>query len=679
MKKKIVNIIIQSRQGSKRYPNKVLKKFNNTSLSECLIDRLKNSKYIKNIIFAIPKSKGNNDLNAFLIKKKCKIYRGNEKNVLDRFYKAAKKYKSDIIVRITGDCPFIDIELVDKFVENYLKSNSDYLSNIYPTTFPDGLDLEVFSFKSLEYAKKNATTWYEKEHVTTLIKNSQKFKIKNIYNKSNLSFIKFSVDTRNDFKKVVKVLKYFEGNINFSYKKLLDLKILKKIFKEDFTREIIRQNKTKNGQLLWNKAKKIIPGGNMILSKNPERFLPDYWPTYYQEAKGCKIKDLDGNQFLDFSLMGVGTNVLGYANKFVDNAVKKSIYKGNMSTLNCKEEVLLAEKLIEIHPWFQKVKFARTGGEANAIAIRIARAASGRDNVAFCGYHGWHDWYLSSNLESKKGKNLDQHLLKGLEVEGVPNKLKKTSFPFEYGNRYQLNDLIKKKKIGVIKMEVCRNTRPDVNFLKYVSNVAKKNKIVLIFDECTTGFRETNGGLHGSINVIPDITIFGKALGNGYAITAIIGKENIMEHANRSFISSTFWSERAGFTAALKTIEYMQKYKTWKKIYQTGKKIQNKWIEIARNNRVNININGIYSLSSFSFKSKLHQEYKTLITQEMLHDNMLASNILYPSISHTDKLLDKYFIKLNEIFQIIKKCEDGSDIRKYLKSKVSLKDFKRLN
>ena len=442
---------------------------------------------------------------------------------------------------------------------------------------------------------------------------------------------------------------------------------------------MIRKNKTKNGQLLWNKAKKIIPGGNMILSKNPERFLPDHWPTYYQEAKGCKIKDLDGNQLLDFSLMGIGTNVLGYANKFIDKAVKKSIYQGNMSTLNCKEEVLLAEKLVEIHPWFQKVKFARTGGEANAIAIRIARAASGRDNIAFCGYHGWHDWYLSSNLESKKEKNLDQQLLRGLEVQGVPNKLKKTSFPFKYGNRSQLSNLIKKKRIGVIKMEVCRNTKPDVNFLKYVSNIAKKNKIVLIFDECTTGFRETIGGLHGSINVIPDIAIFGKALGNGYAITAIIGKEDIMQHASRSFISSTFWSERAGFTAALKTIEYMQKNKTWKKIYKIGKKIQNKWIEIAKNNNVDININGIYSLSSFSFKSKFHQEYKTLITQEMLNNNMLASNVLYPSISHTDKLLNKYFIKLNEIFKIIKKCEDGSDIRKYLRSKVSLKDFKRLN
>ena len=185
----------------------------------------------------------------------------------------------------------------------------------------------------------------------------------------------------------------------------------------------------------------------MLLSKNPDRYLPDLWPTYFKSAKGCKIKDYDNNNYVDLSLMGVGTNVLGYANSQIDNAVKKNISKSNMSTLNCKEEIILAEKLIELHPWADMVKFARAGGEANAIAIRIARAASGKDNVAFCGYHGWHDWYLSTNLNNNKriNKNLDSHLIKGLKINGVPKSLKKTVFPFIYGDEKGINKLIREK------------------------------------------------------------------------------------------------------------------------------------------------------------------------------------------------------------------------------------------
>jgi len=147
------------------------------------------------------------------------------------------------------------------------------------------------------------------------------------------------------------------------------------------------------GQKLWKKAKKIIPGGNMLLSKRSELFLPDMWPSYFSKAKGCYVWDLDGNKFIDMSIMGIGTNTLGYGNDKVDSAVKNAVNQGNMSTFNCPEEVQLAEKLLDMHPWADMARFARSGGEANAIAIRIARAASGKDNVAICGYHGWHDWY----------------------------------------------------------------------------------------------------------------------------------------------------------------------------------------------------------------------------------------------------------------------------------------------
>ena len=283
-------------------------------------------------------------------------------------------------------------------------------------------------------------------------------------------------------------------------------------------------NRNGKGQKLWIQAKKIIPGGNMFLSKKSESYLPNLWPAYYKFAKGCMVKDLDGNKYIDMT-MGVGTNILGYANRKVNNAVINAIKKSTMATLNSEEEFLLAKKLLKIHPWAGGVKFARTGGEANALSLRIARAFCQKTKIAFCGYHGWHDWYLSANL-NKKG-NLDDHLLKDLSTSGVPKELKNTVFPFKYGNYKNFLQIIKKHKIGIVKMEVARNMLVNHKFLKFIRQVCTKNKIILIFDECTSGFRQNFGGMHKIIKIKPDIAVFGKSLGNGFAITAVIGRKKL--------------------------------------------------------------------------------------------------------------------------------------------------------
>jgi glutamate-1-semialdehyde 2,1-aminomutase len=435
--------------------------------------------------------------------------------------------------------------------------------------------------------------------------------------------------------------------------------------------------KNKKNQLLYKKAKKFISGGNMFLSKRPELFLPGGWPTYFEKTKGCEVWDLEKITFYELSLMGVGTNAVGYCDPVVDSKVKSIIKKGNMSSLNCPEEVLLAEKLIELHPWAQKVKFARTGGEANAIAIRIARAASGRENVAFCGYHGWHDWYLATNIV--KNKNLNEHLLKDIPTQGVPKDLKGTIYPFKYNDFNELVKLVKRKKIGVICMEVMRNKPPKDNFLQKVRNLASKNGIVLIFDECTSGFRKNYGGLHKYFNIIPDMALFGKALGNGYAITAVIGKNEIMEYAQKSFMSSTFWSERIGPAAALATLKTMKKVKSWKKIDNNGKKIIERWKKLSKKYEIKIDIFGLPALCSFIFLSKNSQKYKTFITQEMLKKGFLASNAVYSCTSHTNAILEKYFWELEKIFKVIQDCENGLDINKILKYPVSHSSFQRLN
>jgi glutamate-1-semialdehyde aminotransferase len=432
------------------------------------------------------------------------------------------------------------------------------------------------------------------------------------------------------------------------------------------------------GQELYKKAKTLIPGGTMLLSKRPEMFLPDQWPSYFSKSKGCKVWDLDGKELLDMSIMGIGTNSLGYGNNEVDAAVMETVRLGNMSTLNCPEEVYLAEKLIEMNPWADMVRFARTGGEANSIAIRIARAVSGKDNVAICGYHGWHDWYLSANHNG--GDDLKAHLIPGLSPKGVPKNLKNSVFPFHYNNYEELLDIVESNNIGVIKMEVMRNFGPENNFLEKVRALATEKNIVLIFDECSSGFRETFGGIYKKFDVEPDMIMMGKTIGNGYALTTVVGRKSVMEAAQSTFISSTFWTERIGPTAALATLKVMERIESWKIITATGRKIQEGWKNLADTHNLDITVSGIPAMTTYAFNSEHAAAYKTLISQEMLKKGFLASTHFYACTEHNDNHIDSYFNALDCIYAQISKCESGNlDINDLLEGPVCHSGFKRLN
>lgn len=431
------------------------------------------------------------------------------------------------------------------------------------------------------------------------------------------------------------------------------------------------------GQALWNRAKKTIPGGSQLLSKRAELFLPDFWPSYFSKAKGVEVWDLDGKCYLDMSLMGVGTSTLGYGCDEVDLAVQNVVSKGNMTSLNCPEEVYLAEKLVELHPWADMVRFARSGGEANAIAIRVARAASGKHNVAFCGYHGWHDWYIAANLGGEE--NLENHLLPGLAPAGVHEALQGTAFPFDYNDLPALKKLVQEHNIGVIKMEVMRNIPPKDGFLQGVRDLASENGIVLIFDECTSGFRESFGGIHLNFNVVPDVMVLGKALGNGYAITAVLGQRNVMETAQSSFISSTFWTERIGPTAALASLAKMDSLGSWEILPRFGRLIKQGWESLANQYDLPILVQGIDAIPSFVIQSEAWLPYKTLITQQCLKSGILAGNLFYPSTAHKEEDFHHYFDVLDGIFSLIAECEAGRDVMALLDGEVCHSGFKRLN
>jgi len=664
--------------GSIRFPAKVMRPVAGVPMIELLLSRLARSEQIDSIVVATSDDPRNEPLASHVRKLGFEVYQGSESDVLDRYYQAAKKSEADVVVRITGDCPLIDPELVDSVIAAFKANDVDYASNVNPPTYPDGLDTEVFSFAALETAWRQAKQAREREHVTPYIRESGQFRLHNCLNTDDLSGERWTVDEPEDFEVINNICEYFQPRVDFSWLEVMQLrKARPELFSANRHLSGIAGATLLTGQKLWKRAKRVIPGGNMLLSKRAEMFLPDGWPAYFSKAKDCRVWDLDGREYVDMCIMGIGTNTLGYGHPEVDEAVMQTVQAGNMSTLNCPEEVYLAEKLVELHPWADMVRLARTGGEADAIAVRIARAASGKDKVAICGYHGWHDWYLSANLGDEK--NLAGHLLPGLEPNGVPRNLRGTVLPFSYNNLPELESLLAAHDIGVIMMEVSRNTGPEDNFLHKVRELATQHGVVLIFDECTSGFRETFGGLHKKYGVEPDLALFGKALGNGYAITATIGRREIMEAAQSTFISSTFWTERIGPTAALKTLEVMERVNSWETITRTGLNIRQGWQELADKHGLKISHWGLPALTGFTLESANALAYKTLITQEMLKQGYLASNSVYVCTEHTESIVKGYFEVLDPVFGVIAECEQGRDVMRLLDGPVCHAGFKRLN
>lgn len=670
--------IVQARMGSTRLPNKVMKLIGGVPMIEVLLTRLARATEVDEIVLATSTDPRNVPLVDHVKGLGYRCSRGSENDVLQRFVSAAKTANADAVLRITGDCPLVDPSLVDEAIRQFKLMQVDYFSNISPPSYPDGLDVEVFKMVSLERAAEETSKPFDREHVTPYLREDGRFRQAAMYNDEDLSVLRWTVDEPPDFEVIANVFKFFAPDIHFNWRQVLELQRSQpQLFSAN--NQIIRNDGVNMGagQKLWKRSKQVIPSGNMLLSKRAEMFLPEQWPAYFSKAKGCKVWDLDGNEFIDMSIMGVGTNTLGYGRPEVDAAVQQTVAAGNMSTLNCPEEVYLAEKLVELHPWADMVRLARTGGEANAVAIRIARAASGKDKVAVCGYHGWHDWYLSANLGDDE--NLAGHLLPGLEPSGVPQSLRGTVFPFNYNNFAELEALVSIHDIGVIKMEVVRNTGPEDNFLQKVRKLATDRGIVLIFDECTSGFRQTFGGLHKMYGVEPDMAIFGKALGNGYAITAAIGRREVMEAAQTSFISSTFWTERIGPSAALKTLEVMEQTQSWDVVYKMGLNIRRRWQELAEKHELVIEHWGLPALAGFSFKSINALAYKTLITQEMLAKGYLAGNSVYVCTEHTNAVVDVFFQQLDPVFGLIKECEQGRDVHSLLVGPICHGGFKRLN
>jgi len=402
------------------------------------------------------------------------------------------------------------------------------------------------------------------------------------------------------------------------------------------------------GQKLYRRARARIPGGAQLLGKRPEQYLPGGWPAYYSRAQGCTIWDMDDRPYLDFTSNGIGTCLLGYADPVVNAAVTDCVARGNMCTLNAPAEVELADLLCAIHPWATKVRYARTGGEAMSISVRIARAHTRRGVVAFCGYHGWNDWYLAANLGATDA--LNGHLLPGLDPDGVPRALLGSALPFRYNQIGELEQI-----------------------------VATHRSELLIFDEITAGWRSNHGGMHLTMGVSPDIAVFAKAMSNGFPMSAIIGRDAVMDAAQQTFISSTYWTESIGPTAAVATLARLEQLKVARHVDEIGSQVRAGWTAAAARTGLTIKVIGIPALCILGFDAgEGSRAVMTLFTQEMLSRGFLAAGGLYPTYAHKADLVSRYLAAVEEVFGLLKDHLDRGSVLKALHGPVAQSGFARL-
>ncbi|MBL9130280.1 MAG: aminotransferase class III-fold pyridoxal phosphate-dependent enzyme [Verrucomicrobiaceae bacterium] len=677
--------VIQARHSSRRLPGKVLRPLAGKPMLEWVVRRAALAKTVDKVVVATSFDRSDDPVAEWCRDNRVGCFRGSLEDVLQRFTDAALSQGAAHVVRITADCPLIDPRVIDQFVTEHLKTGVEFTTCHIPRGIPDGLDVEVFKIEALVRAAAECGDLWDREHPDEhLLKNPKSFPQKNLCPDASLAEHRWTVDTAEDMTWADQVLSAL-GKLDFTQADVLKITQEKKLerFQSHQPEEPAKPRTEGKGQDLYAYARKNrIPGGTQLLSKRPEMYLPGRWPSYYAAARGAWVKDLDGRSYIDMASNGLGSLILGAADPVVNAAAHDAVSRSPMSTLNAPEEVELADVLCEMHPWAERARFARSGGEAMAIAVRIARAASGKDVVLFSGYHGWSDWYLATNL--KRSDGLDQLLLPGLSTSGVPRGLTGTSVPFHFNSREEFDGLIAQhgENLGVIVMEVQRGSPPDKVFLQHIRDTCTRLGAVLVFDEITSGFRLIAGGVHLLYGVMPDIAVFGKAIANGFAMSAVIGRASAMEAAQGTFISSTFWTERIGPSAALATIKRYNELDGATHLSKMGGEAQRIWRETsaAAGIKVTAGPDHMKPLSSFALHlddKSLVMPARTLWCKLMLERGMLCNAAFFPTCAHGQRELDLYEEACASAFKELASALDAGTVREQA-GEVAHSGFQRL-
>jgi len=386
---------------------------------------------------------------------------------------------------------------------------------------------------------------------------------------------------------------------------------------------------------IYERAGQVIPGYTQLRSRLASGFAEGISPIYADHAKGSRFVDVDGNEFIDW-VNAVSAIILGHHDEVVDNAVKEQIDRGSIYTVNSPKEVELAEELIDTIPSAEMVKYGKGGGDACAIAARIARGATGKDIILFSGYHGWHDWYQSAN-------HLDfPNLVTGVGGMGVPKALAGTAIPFGEFDLNRLQNLFDEHEgeVAAVMMEPVRSTDPPEGYLESVKTLCHKNNAILIFDEVSCGWRIAIGGAQEYYGITPDMTVVAKCISNGYPMGAVVGKREFMQSAEDMFISSSYWSDNVGLTASITTIRELKRRNSPESFKEKGENIRTSIKEAIEDVGISADVTGLFNNPGLHIDlpdEALRPKVNTLFIQEMAKRGIHTNGRFMATLAHTDE------------------------------------------
>ncbi len=581
--------VIQARMGSSRFPGKVLEDLQGRPMLWHVVNRVRQARRVDKVVVATTDRRVDDPIAQFCEHEGVACFRGSEQDVLDRFYQAAKLDRADVIVRITADCPLIDPAVIDKVVARFEQGDCDYVSNVFRYTYPDGLDTEVFSIAALEQAWRETGKPSEREHVTPYLR-TDKFRTANVESEIPVSPVEFrwTVDHPSDLEFVRKVYAAFsengKKNQQFGFRDVFEL--LKErpdlatiqaetITNEGYYKSLYQQAKAGaapkrslvESQAWLARAKKVIPSCAQTFSKGYTQYVQGVAPIFLERGRGCRVWDVDGNEYIDY-VQGLLPNILGYAHEEVNEAAAAQLADGHSFSLPHPLEVQLAERLTRLIPCAEMVRFGKNGSDATSGAVRAARAFTGRDRIACCGYHGWQDWYIGSTTRNA----------------GVPKAVRELTHPFTYNHPASLEKLFAEHpgEFAAVIMEPFNFVEPAPGFLEGVKDVAHKHGALLIFDEICVGFHFGLGGAQKLFGVIPDLACFGKAMGNGFPISCVVGRADVMRTFDEIFYSFTFAGEVASMAAAMKVLDILEQTDALARIESNGRTLQDGLNALAR-------------------------------------------------------------------------------------------------
>ena len=674
--------IIQARMASKRLPKKALVKLNGKPAIIRMIERIEKSKYINKIILATGRS-SENDILEKVVKKSTSsyVFRGDDDDVLSRYVEISKTYKADIVVRLTGDCPLTDFDIIDNIIRMHVENEADYTSNILNRTFPDGLDVEVFNLDTLLKANRVSTNSFSREHVTTYmhgLKNN-KNNLKNIKkvsyeNDIDFSNLRWTLDEEKDLDFMNSIFSNLKDSVG--WKEIISFIIANPVLQVQNSMISSNEgaidnskksyNRYKNSNNFFQIASNVIPLASQTFSKSYIQYPKGVAPLFIERAYSGHLVDIDKNHYIDY-ILGLLPITLGYCDKEVDAAAISQIMKGSIYSLPSKLEANLAEKLVDIIPSAEMVRFGKNGSDATTAAIRLARAYTSRDMVAVAGYHGWHDWYIGSSTRDL----------------GVPKAVKSLTKKFNFNDADSLKYLFKKypNKFAAVILEPAGLIKTNINFLKEIKKLCKKNKTLLIFDEIISGFRVNIGGAQSEYGVKPDLSCFGKGMANGYPLSALVGPKKIMKLMEEIFFSSTFGGETISLAASIATIDKMKKYNVVEVTRKFGQSLIKELNNICEAN----NMISFMRISDIDWWPQIIIDnppiekflYISLLRQELLKEGIMVNSTFNLCYAHSKAgVLEDTIIKFKKAILKLKSYLYANNPRKFLEGDLIQTTFK---